>query len=49
MIELLKESGKVPECKDRFTILVMTGMSKGRHFLSSEVGIGSRLHCLSGS
>ena len=43
-----KVSGKHPFWKDRFTILVMTGTSSSTHFLSSQMGIGSRSHDVDG-
>ena len=43
-----KTPGKHPFWKDRFTILVMTGTSSSTHFLSSQVGIGSRSHDVDG-
>ena len=48
MIDCLKMSGKEPEASDRFTILVMVGVSDCRQFLSKEVGMGSSSHCLFG-
>ena len=47
-IECLKDDGKVPEVSDMLTILVMVGKRTGRHFLRSQVGMGSRSHCLFG-
>jgi len=44
----LKREGNVPVSRERFTIVVMTVASMFTHSLSSEVGIGSRSHCLSG-
>ena len=43
-----KVSGKHPFWKDGFTIVVMTGTSSSTHFLSSQVGIGSRSHDVDG-
>lgn len=47
-IECLKDDGKLPEDSERLTIRVMVGRRTGRHFLRSQVGIGSRSHCLFG-
>jgi len=44
----LKREGNVPVSRERFTIVVMTDASMFTHSLSSEVGIGSRSHYLSG-
>lgn len=41
----LKHDGIVV-VKDGFTIFVMIGRSDGRHFLNSQVGMGSRLQHL---
>ena len=46
--ECLKEDGKVPDNREKLTILVIVGRSAGRQALSSQVGIGSRSHCLLG-
>jgi hypothetical protein len=46
--ECLKAEGKVPDDKDKLTILVMVGRRAGRQALRSQVGIGSRSHCLLG-
>jgi len=45
---MLEGEGNFPVSRDRFTIVVMTGASMFAHSLSSEVGIGSKSHCLSG-
>ena len=47
-VECLEEDGKVPDSKDKLTILVIVGRSAGRQALSSQVGMGSRSHCLLG-
>ena len=47
-IECLKDDGKLPEDSERLTIRVMVGRRTERHFLRSQVGIGSRSHCLFG-
>ena len=39
--ECLKEEGKEPTKRERFTILVMTGRRTGRHCFRSQVGSGS--------
>jgi len=36
-------SGKVPEVRERFIILVKVGRSADRHCLRRDVGMGSRL------
>ena len=48
-MDCLKTEGKEPEAREMLTILVMAGAKIDRHFLSREVGIGSRSHCLSGA
>jgi hypothetical protein len=48
MTESLKVDGKLPDRRDRLIMLVMVGRRTGRHFLRSQVGMGSRLHCLLG-
>ena len=48
MTEFLKLSGKMPDEKDRLTMLVMTGTSTDEHFLRRDVGMGSRSQNLSG-
>ena len=39
---------KVPEPRERLTVLVIVGMSTEEHFFSSQVGIGSESDCLLG-
>ena len=36
---------KVPELRERLTMLVIVGMSTEEHFLRSQVGIGSASDC----
>ena len=38
-----QSSGKVPHCRERFIILVITGRRASRHSTTRGVGIGSRL------
>jgi hypothetical protein len=47
-MECLNDEGKLPELSDMLTILVIIDMRTGRHFLRSQVGMGSRSHCLLG-
>jgi len=47
-MQCLKEDGKVPDERERLTILVNVGSRIGRDFLRSQVGMGSSSHCLLG-
>ena len=47
-MDCLKFSGTVAVDKERLMVLVMVGRSMEEHFLRSDVGMGSRSHCLSG-
>ena len=47
-MDCLKSAGKEPEVREALTMLVMVGARTDKHFLSRDVGIGSRSHCLSG-
>ena len=40
---VLRVSAKYPVCKDRLTILVMTGKSESKHADNKEAGIGSKM------
>ena len=44
----LKQDGKSPIDKDKLMIFVIVGARTGRHLFNSEVGSGSKSHCLSG-
>lgn len=48
-VDCLKFAGNVPVAREMLTMLVMVGARTGKHFLSKDVGIGSRSHCLSGA
>ena len=48
-MDCLKLVGKEPDARDMLTMLVIVGARIGRHFLSREVGSGSRSHCLFGA
>jgi hypothetical protein len=47
-MDCLKVDGNEPVAREELTMLVMVGASIGRHSFSSDVGIGSRSHCLFG-
>ena len=47
-MDCLKIDGNEPETRDMLTMSVMIGASMDRQSLSSDVGIGSRSHCLFG-
>jgi len=48
-VDSLNADGKQPVARERLTILVMTGARTDEHCLSTEVGMGSRSHCLLGA
>ena len=47
-MQCLKEDGKMPDERERLTILVNVGSRIGRDFLRSQAGMGSRSLCLLG-
>ena len=47
--DCLKDEGKVPEDRDRLTILVIVGARTEMDCLSMDVGIGSSSHWLVGN
>ena len=47
-MDCLKTDGNEPVAKETLTMLVIVGARVCRHSLSSDVGIGSRSHCLFG-
>jgi len=48
MTDSLRVWWKLPELSDRLTILVIVGTRSAEHSLRSQVGIGSKSHCLLG-
>ena len=46
--ECLNADGNEPVESEKLTILVIVGRRTERHCLSSQVGMGSRSHCLFG-
>lgn len=46
--DCLKLDGKLPVDSDKLTMFVIVGARTGRHFFNSDIGSGSRSHCLSG-
>lgn len=47
-MDCLKIEGKEPVAREVLTMFVMVGAKIDKHFLSKQVGMGSRSHCLSG-
>ena len=48
MTDSLRVWWKLPELRDRLTMLVIVGTRSAVHSLRSQVGIGSESHCLLG-
>ena len=48
-MESLKDEGKVPEDRDRLTMLVIVGARMEIDCLRRDVGMGSSSHCLVGT
>ena len=49
MMEFLRCGWNLPEESEKLTMLVMVGISRVEHCLRSQVGMGSRSHCLLGA
>jgi len=48
IVDSLRMGWKVPEPRERLTMLVIVELSTEEHFLRSQVGIGSESDCLFG-